>query len=121
MALSTGVVTVTDSWYDGKRQHVVGTIAIGASPLTYAAGGTVTAFNASGVQSSLAPSFVLVNGIGGFIYRYVPGTTIANGKLMVFAEGTVATNAPLVEHTVAAVAAGVSGDTISFYAVFKVR
>ena len=120
MALSTGTVTVKDSWYD-MRQEVVGTIAFGANPLTYAAGGLVTPFNVPGVKSTQPPSDVWIRGIGGFIYVYVPGTDITLGKVMVFTEGTVATNAPLIEHSVAALVAGVSGDTITFHAWFKIR
>lgn len=121
MALALATPTVTDSWFDGKRLHVVGTIAIGASPLTYAAGGPVLNFNGVGILSGLPPVRTDVSGRGGFIYKFLKGTTIANGTLAVFAEGTVAANAPLVEHTTAAIAAGVSGDTIDFYAIFKLR
>lgn len=121
MALALATPTVTDSWFDGKRLHVVGTIAIGASPLTYAAGGPVLNFNGVGILSGQVPTRVSIEGQAGFIYRYIKGTTIANGTVTVFAEGTVATNAPLVEHSTAAIVAGVSGDTIAFYAIFKLR
>jgi hypothetical protein len=121
MSLSTAVPTVTGKWFDGARLHVHGTVAVGASPLTYAAGGLVMSFAIPGVQSTVKPSYVDVQGKSGFIYKYVKGTNAADGKLMVFCETTVATNAPLLEHTVTAVVAGVSGDTIDFYAIFKLR
>jgi hypothetical protein len=120
MALALATPTVIDKWYDGKRLHVIGTIAIGASPLTYAPGGPVSSFSGL-VQSSLPPIWVRVGGMAGFIYKFIKGTTIASGTLMIFTEGTVAANAPLTEHTTAPIVAGVSGDTVDFYAIFKLR
>lgn len=124
MADSTAVPTVTNSWWDGQRQHVVGTLAVGASPATYAAGGIVLSFAVAGmpaIAQGQPPVWVQVRGIAGFLYSYAAGTTAANGKLMAFAETTVATNQPLLEFTTTAVSAAFSGDTISFYAIFKAR
>lgn len=123
MADATAVPTVVDSWFDGKRQHVVGTIAVGASPLTYAAGGIVMSFNVASMPGVAPgpPVWVVIKGVAGFIYAYAAGTTSANGKLQAFAETTVATNQPLLEFTTTAVSAAFSGDTITFYAIFKLR
>lgn len=124
MALSTAVPTVTSSWFDGQRQHVLGTLAIGASPLTYAAGGLVLNFNVAGfpaVAQGRVPDAVLVWGFAGFVYAYAKGTTPTDGKLQAFALTTVATNAPLLEFTTTAVSAALSGDTPIFYAIFHLR
>lgn len=121
MALAVGTVTVTGKIRNVNTVEYFGTIAIGADPLTYAAGGLVTSFNVAGIQSSKPPLWVDIQGIGGYIYRFAVGTTIANGKTMIFCETTVATNAPLLEHTTAAIASGVDTDTIRFRAVFQLR
>lgn len=122
MAVATVTVTVEDQWHDGKRLHVLGKFAVSAASDTYATGGLTASF-AGKVRSSKPPRKVFVNGgttaVGKAGYQFVPGTTIANGKLLVFIEDTVGTNVPLAEHTAAAVAAGVSGDTnINFHAIF---
>lgn len=120
MAVAIAVPTVTDQWFDTKRQNVVGTLAISASPATYAPGGIVCNFLGK-IPSNRIPSFVQINGISGFTYAYVPGTDASNGLVKVFVETAVGTNTPLSEHTTAAIVAGVSGDTITFEAIFKLR
>ena len=117
MALSTGTVTVTKAYKTGRVIRAYGTIAIGADPLTYAAGGLITDFTGK-VPSSKVPLRVKLEGKSGFIYNYVPGTTIANGKVMVWANTAGGADAALGEHSTAAVVAGVSGDTIRFDADF---
>lgn len=121
MADAVGAVTVTGKIRNVNTVEYFGTIAIGSDPLTYAAGGLVTTFQVAGVQSSKPPLWVDIQGIAGYIYRFAPGTTIANGKTQIFCETTVATNAALLEHTVAAIAAAVAADTIRFRAVFQLR
>ncbi len=120
MATSTTTLTVQDFWYDGKREHVIGTLVVNAGD--YAAGGLVVDFTTlTAVKSSLVPSSAAVQiwGVAGFVYAYAPGTTIANGKMQVFAETTVATNQPLLEYTATASSAGLLADVIRFHAIFK--
>lgn len=120
MALATAVVSVTDNrktWVEGPMYNVIGTIAIGASPLTYAAGGIVMSLLGGLIKASRTPVRVLVTGIAGYTYVYVPGTDASNGLLKVLVQDAVATN-PLAEIATAAVPAGVSGDTITFHAKF---
>ncbi len=122
MSTSTTTLAVEDFWYDGKREHVIGTIAVNAGD--YAPGGLVVDFTAlPQVHSSLVPanSAVRIWGVGGFVYAYENGTTIANGKMQVFAETTVGTNQPLLEYTTTAASAGLLADVIRFEAIFKVR
>lgn len=119
MSTSTTTLAQTDKWHDGQRLHVLGTIAVNAGD--YAAGGLVIDFQSIGVQSSLVPDNAAVQiwGVGGFVYAYAKGTTIANGKMQVFCETTVATNAPLLEYTATAASAGLLADVIRFHAIFK--
>lgn len=114
MSTSTTTVTILDSSYDGQRQHITGTLVVNAGD--YAAGGLVVNFQIPGVKSTQPPisSNVKMWGIAGFVYAFVPGTTIANGKMMIFAETTVATNQPLLEYTATAASAGLLADVIRF-------
>ncbi len=119
MSTSTTTVTVTDSWHDGKRQHILGTIVVNAGD--YAPGGLVVNFSTYAVKSSLVPdnSAVQIWGVAGFIYAYENGTTLANGKMMVFAETTVGTNQPLLEYTATASSSGLLADVIRFHLIVK--
>lgn len=117
MALAIG--TVIDKYFDGKRGHVIFTITASGN---YATGGDtldLTALKLPGIGQ--IPTWTEIVGVNGFTYSYVNGTTLANGKMKVFVEATVATNTPLAEHTAVAYVAGVTGDTITAYAEFKVR
>lgn len=114
MALSAVTPTVTDYWHDTKREHVIGTIAIGANPGTYAAGGLALSFvGQEFIKSDLKPKYITIFGVGGFIYQYVLSTS----KVMIFTGA--AAQAALTELATAAVPAGVSGDVIGFYAIFN--
>ncbi len=121
MSVAKAVVTIPDerySWVAGNKYFVLGTVAIDASPATYAAGGLVMSLLAPLVKASRAPLFVSVVGQAGYIYRYVPGTDASNGKLMIFEQSGV-DDTPLDEYDdTVAIAAAVSGDTIVFEALF---
>src|SRR5215813_12285789 len=102
MALS---LVINKKKYDGKRLEIVGTITASGS---YTTGGDTLSLAGLGIQSSLIPFYVEINGVSGFFYAYVNGTTQANGKVKVFVEQAVATNTPLGEHSAAAYVAGVT-------------
>lgn len=81
MAESTVTLTAVDVWHDSKRIHVVGTIAIGASPGTYSTGGV--ALNpltklASQVPGAARLVKMSVEGIAGIKYEFDK----ANSKLI---------------------------------------
>ena len=117
MAVAAATPTVTKKFKVGRVIRTYGTIAIGADPLTYATGGVTCDFSGT-VPSSKVPLRVELTGKAGFIYTYDPGTTIANGKVMVFVNTAGGADTALGQHTAAAVVAGVSGDTIRFTADF---
>ena len=108
MADAVATPTVTRIFKMGRVIRAYGTLAIGASPLTYPTGGVVLDLS-SKVPSTKTPLNVTIEGIGAYDYRYIPGTTSANGKVL-------ARDGAGAEHAAAAVAAGVSGDTIRFVA-----
>lgn len=120
MAVAAVTVTVNKAFKTGRVIRAYGTIAIAPAADTYATGGLTVDFTGK-VASSKAPLDVNIKGESGFEYRWDKGSSIANGKVLVF--GQEPTNAgagvlALTEHAAAAVAAGVSGDTINFTADF---
>jgi hypothetical protein len=116
MALSTVAVTVQQTYMDSKCLHVLGTVAFGASPGTYAANGLTLALTDPLIKAQRSPLLVRIIGQAKvnaqiqYDYTYVPGTNNSNGLVKIFTGGAeVATgNMP----------AGVSGDTIQFEAIF---
>lgn len=100
-----------------RRTMTYGSVAISASPATYAAGGLAFSF-ASPVfdVSSQAPIDLEIKSISGsgYVYQWVKST----GKVKVFTGA--AAQSPLTEVTDAsAIPAGVSGDVLSYKATFN--
>jgi hypothetical protein len=120
MADAVGVITVPDisnTWKEGPMFMATGTVAISASPAAYATGGIVMSLVNALIKAQRPPKQVDVVGKAGYIYRYIPGTTLANGLLMIFAQtNAAAEDAPLGELAVTAIPAACSGDTITFEA-----
>jgi len=117
VALATPTVNAFPNGVDNtqKMTIVYGTIAIGANPLTYAAGGVVLSFSGiEQIKSSQTPVIVYIESVSGSGYTYCWNK--ATGKLQIFTGG--AAQSPLTEFTAGVVPAGVSGDTIAFEAHF---
>ena len=86
---------------------------------SYVAGGDTLDFSAKGdLPVSIAPRDVFIHGVAGFVYEFVRGTTLANSKVKVRVDGAGGVNVALGEHTAVAYVAGVTGDTITFLAIF---
>lgn len=115
MADSTITLTVQKQIVDGMYK-VLGTLAIEASPATYPTGGYVVSLAKSDIKSQRLPRKVEIQGTSGYVYRFIPGTTNANGKIMVYT-GAAAQSA-LTELSAGATPAGVSGDVIGFEAQY---
>lgn len=88
--------TITDMWSDGKRLHVIGTIAFAGS---YVAGGDVLDLGTAGVRCSKAPNYINFNQLRQFELGYHPAPlSVAGGKLVVYlksaqaATGTITSN-----------------------------
>ena len=114
MAAGTAVVTISDNWSDGKRQFVIGTIVLAND---YAAGGIVIAWTDSKIKSSRAPKIARIDGIAGFKYEY----DATNKKILIRGQQPTSATSGIIkldEIASAALPAGVTGDTISFFAIF---
>ena len=126
MAAAVATPTAVDVESGQKYFRVYGTVAISASPATYATHGIVMDMSKLNIPSSSVPAFVEVisapasgTSPSGYVYQFCPGTTQANGNLCIFQTGSATTGVPLGELAAAAIPAGVSGDAISFVAYFK--
>lgn len=76
-------MTLVDQWHDGKRLHVIGTIAFSG---TYPTGGEPLDFTTIGVESSQAPEILLASSTGGYASHFTPGTSVSDtgNKLQYF-------------------------------------
>lgn len=119
MADAVATPTVTQQWAGVPGYRVIGTIAIDASPAAYVTGGIALSFLQAAIKAQRVPKYVSVKGIGGYIYSYVNGTTAGDGLLRIFAQTSGASAGdPLGQLAASAIPAGVSGDTITFEAVW---
>jgi hypothetical protein len=125
MSTAVAVASLTDernSWVAGDKYFALGNLAISASPATYVTGGIPCNLLLPLLKAQRTPLIVTVSGIGGggggtlFIYVYVPGVDASTGLLKIF-EQSAATSG-LTEISSGAIPADVSGDTITFYAIF---
>ena len=118
VAAATPSISAFPSGIDNTQRHLVvyGTVAIGASPLTYATGGVAMSF--TGLEplktSNLTPLWCDVRSVSGSGYVYIYNAS--SGKLQIFTGA--AAQSPLTELSAGAVPAAVSGDTINFKAEF---
>lgn len=121
MAAALAVVSVADigkTAVYGNKYEVMGSVAISASPATYAAGGVVMSLAHPLIKAGRTPISVSVQGISGVTYAYVPSTDATLGKLKILVQDATNNN-PLKEITDGgAIPAAVSGDTINFYAIW---
>lgn len=81
---------------------------------SYAAGGDVLDLKGLSKTALKQPRMVLIFGQGGHVYLY----DLANKKVKTFVATTTGANLPLAEHSAAAYAATVTGDTIWAVAIF---
>lgn len=105
----------------GAYAEYSGTVTITASPDTYATGGLTLSLAIADVFHASPPTRVEVYSEtpSGYVFTFVPGTTMANGKLVI--QQSAGAAAPLAELTNgAAIPAAISSDTkIRFRATFR--
>lgn len=123
MATGTITPTVDPTKTDVTERHELyfGSLAFSAATDTYASGGVVLSFADPEIKSSQVPIHVDIKGKTGHIYAYVPGTTIADGKVMIFVSAN-STTAALTEFgngTAFNAASAPASDTITFKARFR--
>ena len=109
--------TLVDTWEDGKRVHVSGTVAASGN---YATGGDTLDLSQNPIIGSAQPPIqgtAWMDGLAGYDYVFFPGAALNNSKVKIFQQGASAGAFP--ELASGAYPAAVSGDTITFYGIFK--
>ena len=122
MAAAVAQVSILDeryTWVAGNKYFVVGTVAVSAGPATYTGGGIAMNLMVPLVKATRTPIMMIFMGQSGLEYRYVPGPDASSGLLKIMVQDATATN-PLAElANGSAIPAAVSGDTITFQAIFN--
>ena len=85
MSATVGSLIDYGTWSDGKRMHVIGTLAFSGS---YTTGGETLDFGAGGVQTSQPPLIILFPFLAGYQIQYVPGTDASDGKIKIYRGAT---------------------------------
>lgn len=101
--------TINDQWSDGKRLHVIGTIAFSGN---YAANGDTVDLIAAGVEAGSAPLRMTVESPDGYATHVTLGTDPSNNKVQLFSAANT-------EVAAGAMPAGVVAVTSQFEAIFN--
>ena len=121
--MATGTATCSTDAYPNGRDNTMnqailyGTVAISASPATYATGGLVVTWPKTDNRydnNSGNPWWADFKGIAGYVYVYIRSTN----KLQILT-GAAAQSALTELTNGGAIPAGVSGDTVEFRAEFR--
>ena len=109
--------TLVDTWDDGKRVHVAGTATASGNYTT--SGDTLDLSQFPIIAATQAPvqGTAWMDGLAGYDYVYYPGTAMNNGKVKIFQQGAAA--GAFQELAAGAYPAAITGDTITFYGIFK--
>ncbi|MGH9727491.1 MAG: hypothetical protein ACRD33_00940 [Candidatus Acidiferrales bacterium] len=110
--------TLVDSWDDGRRVHVAGTIAASGN---YATGGDTLdlgGIGTLGIPTTKPPvqGTAWMDGLAGYDYVFSPGASISGNKVKVFQQASGA--GAFSELAAGAYPVAISGDTITFYGIF---
>ena len=114
MALTFSLV---DTWDDGQRIHVAGTVAASGN---YSTGGdTLDLSQFPVIASTQAPvqGAAWMDGLSGYDFVFYPGSAMNNGKVKIFQQGSGAGAFP--ELAAGAYPSAIASDTITFYGIFK--
>ncbi len=114
MALTFSIV---DTWEDGKRVHVSGTVVASGNYTT--SGDTLDLSQVPLIASDQPPvqGTAWMDGLAGYDYVFVPGVAMNSNKVKIFQQGAAA--GPFPELAAGAYPAAITADTITFYGIFK--
>lgn len=109
--------TLVDTWDDGKRIHVAGTVAASGS---YSTGGdTLDLSQSPQIAATQAPiqGTAWMDGLSGYDFVFSPGSAMNSGKVKVFQQGGSA--GAFAELASGAYPGAITSDTITFYGIFR--
>jgi hypothetical protein len=109
--------TLVDTWEDGKRVHVAGTATASGNYTT--SGDTLDLSQYPILASTQAPiqGTAWMDGLAGYDYVFYPGAALNSGKVKIFQQAAAA--GPFQELAAGAYPGAITGDTITFYGIFK--
>ncbi len=110
--------TLVDSWDDGKRIHIAGTVAVSGS---YTTGGDtldLSPIEPLGVPTTKPPiaGTAWMDGLAGYDYIFAPGAAINGNKMKVFQQAGAA--GAFAELASGSYPTAITGDTVTFYGIF---
>lgn len=110
--------TLIDSWDDGRRIHVAGTVAVSGN---YTSGGDtldLTPIESLGVPTTRPPIIgtAWMDGLAGYDYVFTAGAAINSGKVKMFQNAGAA--GAFAELAAGAYPAAITSDTVTFYGIF---
>jgi hypothetical protein len=109
--------TLVDTWDDGQRIHVAGTVAASGNYTT--SGDTLDLSQWPVIAATQAPvqGTAWMDGLSGYDYVFYPGSAMNNGKVKIFQQGSSAGAFP--ELAAGAYPGAITSDMITFYGIFK--
>ena len=109
--------TLVDTWDDGQRIHVAGTVTASGN---YSTGGdTLDLSQWPIIAATQAPiqGTTWMDGLSGYDYVFYPGAAMNSGQVKMFQQGASAGAFP--ELAAGAYPSAIASDTITFYGIFK--
>ncbi len=111
----TTTVSIFDQWSDGKRLHVIGTLVLSGS---YAQNAEALSFANTPLQSTGNVKYLEITGRNsGYLYQYAKGASRDVGIIRIWQTGAALSGA-FAQLGAGALPAGITGDTLDFYAIF---
>jgi len=109
--------SVVDTWDDGKRIHVSGTVVPSGNYTT--SGDTLDLSQGPLIASDQPPTqgTAWMDGLAGYDYIFYPGAAMNSNKVKIFQQGSAAGAFP--ELAARAYPGAITADTITFYGIFK--
>jgi hypothetical protein len=109
--------TLVDTWDDGKRIHVAGTVSASGS---YSTGGDTLDLSQVPIIASTQPPIqgtAWMDGLAGYDYVFAPGSAMNSNKVKIFQQASAA--GAFAELAAGSYPAAITGDSITFYGIFK--
>jgi hypothetical protein len=109
--------TLVDTWDDGKRIHLAGTVSASGN---YSTGGDTLDLSQIPILASTQPPIAgtgWMDGLAGYDYAFSPGAALNSNKVKIFQQASGA--GAFAELAAGAYPGAISGDNITLYAIFK--
>jgi hypothetical protein len=109
--------TLVDTWDDGQRIHVAGTVAPSGS---YTTGGDTLDLSQYPIVAATQPPIhgtAWMDGLSGYDFVFSPGSAMNNGTVKVFQQA--ASSGAFAELAAGSYPGAIISDTITFYGIFK--